>query len=115
MIELDVVEKVDFITLEKDGDTEKLRDIFKPKGDAITLGSLLVTLGASAVTNVIPNLANILSSWLSRHEKRKISIEIGGDKLEVIGISNKEQERLIDAWISRHIKKIMMNKNGHQK
>jgi hypothetical protein len=69
------------------------------------VGSMLVTLGASAASTAIPNLTNTLQSWLSRHERRKISVEIGGDKLEVTGISGKEQQRLIDTWISRHIEK----------
>jgi hypothetical protein len=99
--ELDAIEKVDLVT--KEG-------VVAPEGskagaEVAALGSLLVTLGASAGSAIIPNVANTLQSWLSRHERRKISLEIGGDKLEVTGISDKEQQRLIDAWITRHIEK----------
>ena len=66
------------------------------------MGSLLVTLGTSAVSTVIPNLSNTLQSWLTRHERRKISLEIGGDKIEVTGVSDEQQQRLIESWISRH-------------
>ena len=102
LTELDTVEKVDLVT--KEGEVT-------PKGsragaEVAALGSLLVTLGTTAVSSVVPNLANTLQSWLTRHERRKISLEIGGDKLEVTGVSDKEQQRLIDAWISSHLQKV---------
>jgi hypothetical protein len=98
---LDAIEKVDLVT--KEG--EKAPEGSKVGGDVIAWGSLLVTLGTSAASIVVPSVANGLQSWLTRHERRKISLEIGGDKLEVTGISDKEQERLIDVWISRHMGK----------
>jgi hypothetical protein len=102
LTEVDVIEKAD--SVRKD---ERSPKGSKAGGDIVTLGSLLVTLGASAGISIIPNLVNTLQSWLTRHERRKISLEIGGDKLEVTGASDKEQERLLDVWISRH-----MEKNG---
>jgi hypothetical protein len=102
LTEVDAIEKVDLVT--KEG--EKAPEGSKAGAEVAALGSLLVTLGASAASSVIPNLGSTLQSWLTRHERRKISLEIGGDKLEVSGISDKEQQRLIDAWISRHIKKV---------
>jgi 2-iminoacetate synthase ThiH len=63
---------------------------------------LLVTLGASAGSAIIPKIVNSLQSWLTRNEKRKISLEVGGDKLEVTGISDEEQQKLINAWLNRH-------------
>ena len=41
---------------------------------------------------------------VSRHERRMISLEIDGDRLQMTGVSDKEQGRLIDVWISRHFK-----------
>jgi hypothetical protein len=102
LTEVDAIEKVDLVT--KEG--KKAPEGSKAGAEVAALGSLLVTLGASAASSVIPNLANTLQSWLTRHERRKISLEIGGDKLEVSGISDKEQQRLIDAWISRHMEKV---------
>ncbi|MGC1930160.1 MAG: hypothetical protein WA667_14400 [Candidatus Nitrosopolaris sp.] len=99
LAELDAIEEVDLITKEAAAPKSS-----KSGGEVVTLGSLLVTLGASAVSTAIPNLANTLQSWLTRHERRTISIEIGGDKLQMTGVSDKEQETLIDAWISRHSK-----------
>ena len=76
----------------------------KPKkakaGDPITWGTLLLTLAASG--GVLTTLINALQSWLTRHDRHKLSLEIGSDKLEVTGISSEEQRRVIEAWLSRH-------------
>lgn len=96
LTELDAIEKIDLVTKEAAAPKSS-----KSGGEVVTFGSLL---GASAVSTAIPNLANTLQSWLTRHERRTISIEIGGDKLQMTGVSDKEQERVIDAWISRHSK-----------
>lgn len=103
MNELDVVEKIELV--KKEGDEREAPKGSKAGGDMVTLGSMLVTLGASAASTIIPNLASTLQSWVTRNERHKISLEIGGDKLEVTGISGKEQQRLIDTWISHHVKK----------
>jgi hypothetical protein len=99
--ELDTIENVDLIRREDD-DAESTKKGYKTKGDIVALGSLLVTLGgisaaAGGGSTIIPNLVNTLQSWLTRHERHKITMEIGGDKLEVKGVSDKEQQRLIDA------------------
>lgn len=67
---------------------------------SIAWGTLLVALAASG--GVLTTLINVLQSWLTRHERRSITVEIGGDKLEVTNISSEEQQRLINAWLSRH-------------
>ncbi len=69
-------------------------------GDSVTWGALLVALVASG--GVLTTLINTLQSWLTRHERNSVTLEIGGDKLEVTGISSEEQQRLINAWLSRH-------------
>jgi hypothetical protein len=98
LAEVDAIEKVDLVT--KEG--EKAPEGSKAGAEVAALGSLLVTLGASAASSVIPNLTSSLQSWLTRHERRKISLEIGGDKLEMTGVSDQQQQQLIEAWISRH-------------
>jgi hypothetical protein len=99
LIELDVIEKVDVITK-----GEQAPKGSKSGGEVAMLGSLLVTLGGSLASNVIPSLANTLQSWVTRQDRHTISLEIGGDKLQLTGVSDKQQEKLIDAWISRHSK-----------
>lgn len=106
LTELDAIEKVDLVR--KEG--EQAPEGSRAGGDIVTLGSLLLTLGTSAASTAVPNLVNALQSWLSRNDKRKISLEIGGDKMEVTGISDKEQQRLVDAWISRHMEKNLDDK-----
>ena len=103
LTEINTVEKVDLV--KKEGEEGKAPKGSKAGAEVIALGSLLVTLGTAAVSTAIPNLSNALQSWLTRHERHKISLEIGGDKLEVTGISDNEQHRLIDAWIGTHIEK----------
>ena len=69
-------------------------------GDIITWGTLLLTLAASG--GVITTLINVLQAWLTRHDRRCVTLEINGDKLQVTGISSAEQQQLIDAWLNRH-------------
>ncbi len=69
-------------------------------GDAITWGSLLLTLAASG--GVLTTLIQVLQSWLTRHEQRSLTLEIDGDRLEITGVSSKEQRRLVEAWLHRH-------------
>jgi hypothetical protein len=99
--ELDAIEKVSLIT--KEG--EQAPEGSKSGGEVAVLGSLLVTLGGSLASNVIPSLANTLQSWVTRQDRHTISLEIGGDKLQLTSVSDKQQEKLIDAWISRHTEK----------
>lgn len=63
--ELDVIEKVDLVT--KEG--EQAPKGSKSAGEVAVLGSLLVTLGGSLASNVIPSLANTLQSWVTRQEE----------------------------------------------
>src|SRR5215470_9539461 len=37
-----------------------------------------------------------------RNTARSVKLAIGGDALEVSGVSSAEQDRLIDLWVSRH-------------
>ena len=69
-------------------------------GATITLGALLITTLASS--GAIPPLLDLLKTWLTRQGLRSATLEIDGDKLELHGISAKEQKRLTDEWMSRH-------------
>ena len=91
LLELDV-ETVDLVSVGEK--PEKAKAV-----DPISWGTLLVTLISAGGMN---SLINVLQSWLSRHERRSITLKIGDDELEVTGISSKEQQRLMEAWLSRH-------------
>ena len=92
LLELDV-ETVDLVRAGKVPEKAKA-------GDPVTWGALLVALVASG--GVLTTLINTLQSWLTRHERRSVILEMDGDKLEVSGVSSEEQQRLINTWLSRH-------------
>jgi hypothetical protein len=64
------------------------------------LGALLISLVAPG--GVLTSVINKIQEWLSLHNNCSVTIEIGGDKLQVTGISSVEQKRLIDTWLARH-------------
>lgn len=99
LTEVDAIEKVDFIAKGRKENVAPKGS--KAGGEIVALGSLLVTLGTAAGSSVIPSLVNTLQSWLTRHERHKISMEIGGDKLEVTGLSDDQQQKLIESWLGR--------------
>jgi hypothetical protein len=41
-------------------------------------------------------------SWLAGSSRRSIKLGLGGDVLELTGVSSKEQRRLTDEWLARH-------------
>ena len=69
-------------------------------GDVIAWGDLILALVASG--GVLTTLIGAIQSWLTRHERRSVTLEIDGDKLEVTGTAPEEQRRLIEAWIRHH-------------
>ncbi len=63
------------------------------------LGALLVTVAQSQL--LTPVLAAV-RSWLAGSPRRSIKLELGGDVLELTGVSSNEQRRLTDEWLRRH-------------
>src|SRR5262249_22427655 len=72
------------------------------KGDPVTLGTLLVTLAASG--GVLTTIINAVQSWLTRQDGHSVTIEVGGDKLVLSGVSSKQQQQLVDNFIKQHKK-----------
>lgn len=64
------------------------------------LGALVVSFG-QAVPVLGPVLAAI-RAWTARSPTRTVKITLDGDTLEVGGISEGEQRRVIKAWMARH-------------
>jgi hypothetical protein len=62
------------------------------KGEPLAIGAILVKI---AEAGGITGLITVLGSWLSRDERRTVTLQIGENKLEVTGISEAEQARLI--------------------
>lgn len=68
--------------------------------EAIGIGALVVRLAQSA--GMLKAVVDTVQSWLAGHHGRTVKVEIDGDTLEMTGVSSSDQQRLIDAWISRH-------------
>ena len=70
-------------------------------GDVIEWGTLLLTLAASG--GVITALINAIQAWLTnRNQPATITIETGGDKLQITGNPSPEQQQLVKAFLHRH-------------
>jgi hypothetical protein len=63
------------------------------------LGALVVSVGQSQLLTAV---VAAVRSWLAGSEHRSIKLELGGDVLELTGVSSKEQRRLSDEWLRRH-------------
>jgi hypothetical protein len=70
--------------------------------DPIAWGDIILALAASG--GVITTLINMLQNWLTRHERVSVSIEIGGDKLQLSGVPSDQQQLLVENWIQAHTK-----------
>ena len=69
----------------------------REKGADIAWGTLAVTV----VPGLITALVSTLQSWLTRHERSKVTLKSGNDELVIEGSPAQEQRRLIEAWVNR--------------
>jgi len=67
--------------------------------DLAALGTLVVTVAQS---QLLASVVAAVQSWLSSSHRRSIRLELGGDVLELAGVSSAEQRRLTDEWLRRH-------------
>ena len=67
--------------------------------EVAALGALLVTVSQSQL--LTPVIA-VVRSWLAGSQQRSIKLQLGGDVLELSGVSSREQRRLTDEWLRRH-------------
>jgi hypothetical protein len=67
--------------------------------DVAALGALAVNI---AEPQLLAAVIAAVRSWLSGSSRRSIKLELGGDALELTGVSSKEQRRLTDEWLTRH-------------
>ena len=63
------------------------------------LGALVISI---AKPEVLAAVVAAVRSWLSRSRHRSIKLALGGDVLELTGVSSDEQRRLTDEWLRRH-------------
>ena len=71
--------------------------------DAIAIGGLLVTLNRSA--QGVRTVVSAIRAWLARGDgvKRTVRLELEGDVLELSEVTETEQTRLIELFVSRHV------------
>lgn len=67
--------------------------------DLAALGTLMVTV---ANGQLLSSVVAAIGSWLAGSRQRSIRLELGGDVLELAGVSSDEQRRLTDEWLRRH-------------
>jgi hypothetical protein len=71
------------------------------KGAGLLAAGQLV-VGLVATPEVLASVIAAVRSWLGRNRARSVKLTLGGDTLEVSGVSSADQQRLIDLWVSRH-------------
>jgi hypothetical protein len=64
------------------------------------LGALLVKLAATP--ELLGIVVHTIQSWIGGHADRTVRLKLGGDQLEVKGVTSAQQQQLIDDWIARH-------------
>jgi hypothetical protein len=67
--------------------------------DMAAVGALVVNLADS---QLLAGVVAAVRSWLAGSPRRSIKLELGGDALELTGVSSREQRRLADEWLDRH-------------
>jgi hypothetical protein len=67
--------------------------------DVAAFGALVVNLADS---QLLAAVVTAIRSWLAGSPRRSIKLQLGGDALELTGVSSKEQRRLTDEWLARH-------------
>jgi hypothetical protein len=70
-------------------------------GDAVTIGTLLVTMSASG--GVFVGLVELLRGWLdSTTGRHRVSVTVEGDTIELDRATSEQQRQLVEAFIRRH-------------
>lgn len=71
------------------------------KGEGFSWGTLILSLASGQGFAAV---VGKLLDWGTRRPDLTLTMEIGGDKLQVGGLSATEQHQLIKAWLDRHPK-----------
>jgi hypothetical protein len=69
--------------------------------DLVALGTLVVTIAKSEL--LVAVVASV-RAWLAGSQQRSVKVTLDGDTLELIGLSSKDQHRVVDQWLDRHTK-----------
>lgn len=63
-----------------------------------------VVLVIATSTPVIASVVSVIRSWMARQKGRHLTLEIDGDRIEVVGLTTKAQTEAVNAFIARHDK-----------
>lgn len=66
------------------------------KGDPVSVGMLIVSLANSAG---LVGVCQVVRSWVSRDERRRIVVRAGKRTLEITGASPQQHQQIIDAFL----------------
>ncbi|RJQ77687.1 hypothetical protein D5S17_14800 [Pseudonocardiaceae bacterium YIM PH 21723] len=66
------------------------------KGDLVTVGSIVVAVANSAL---VGGVVAVLRTWINRHRKRSITVQINDQKLELSGGTPAEHQQVIDGFL----------------
>jgi hypothetical protein len=66
------------------------------------LGALLVNIGKA--TPVLGQVVAVIQAWAARSPDRTVKLTLEGDTLELGGMSEDEQRRVVRDWMARHAK-----------
>lgn len=78
---------------------ESLPEGVKAAG-AMDWATLLITLSQSG--GVLSSVVLTIQSWLGRQDNCSISLEINGNKLDIKGLSDEHQSKLIENWLQNN-------------
>ena len=70
--------------------------------DVAAIGALLVSL--SKATPVLGQVVDVIQAWAARSPNRTVKLTLDGDTLELNGMSEDEQRRVVRDWMARHAK-----------
>jgi hypothetical protein len=62
------------------------------------LGTLVVTAGEQVIGGVV----RVIGNWLSRGANRTAKLKLGEDEIELTNVSDEDQRRLLEAFLTRH-------------
>ena len=81
------------VTLERE-----VRDPDGAKGDAIAVGTLIMTLGNSAV---LVAACQVVRAWVTRGRARSATIKFGKNRtLDITGVGATQQQKLVEAFLA---------------
>jgi hypothetical protein len=69
--------------------------------ELLGVGALVVQFALRP--QILTSVVDATVAWLGRQRNRTVKLTLDDDSLEVTGVSTREQQRLIELWIARHV------------